>query len=768
MCLDRKERDRLPLSRPEVSRTPAPTRASRLLACAAASVLVTACATGGPTGTGASALPGAMTPLADALASPPPAPRAVAHADTVHGVVIIPDEYRWMEKAGAELDPWIDAEDAYARATLAALPGRAALRERIAELWRTGVGDVDETVIDERSARTLVLDYSLDRARLGVYDGNGPLRIVYDPAAEGPERGRAIRNTATLLSPDGRYATVGLVERGEANPRLRILDLTTGTWLPEVLAPPLWADARGFHVAWHPDSRHLFWVRNPGRTDATPDGEREFHGHVYLHRLGTSQEEDVALFGTSLQAEVHAHDTPYPLVSADGRWAGVYLLHPARPGARSLWFAPLDGARVAGPFREVLRGGMWGGYGVRGDTLWAIVPAGNTGRRLVRVPLRAAGAEPETVIEDGDGVLSSLAVASDAVYVGRREGAIMSLSRLRGDGTLEPIRLPRVGSWDVTTWGLIPGADGRGVRVRLHSPLHPDEWLAVAPDAGEALPIRPEPTGLPPELGRHAVTVAHAPARDGVLVPVTLLHARDAPRDGSGFVRVEVYGCFGLALNAFYDPSAVAWIERGGTLAVAHLRGGGEWARRDYPHEQRFEDAVDVVEHLVREGWAAPGRVALGGESCGAGTAAIAALDRPDLVAAAALVVGGLDETRSSETASGARGVSAAADPGTAIGMRRVVAGSAYHQLLPGARQPAFFLFNGGTDYTIPLWMGAKFVARARSSAGPGSGPVVMRVDRAAGHAGPTDFEAQVEAWADQLAFLLWQLGHPDFQPARR
>lgn len=213
-----------------------------------------------------------ITNLDDAPTLPPP-PRAAAHADTAHGVVI-PDEYRWMETARDEqLDRWIDAEDAYARAVIASLPGRASLRARIAELWRSGSGDVDETLLNERAGRMLVMEYSLDRPRLGVRDQGGSLRILFDPAAEGPEKGASVRQAATVLSPDGRHATVGLVERGEAKPRLRIIDVATGQWLPETLSPPLWADAQGFHIAWLPDSEHLLWVRNPSRTDLTPNQE---------------------------------------------------------------------------------------------------------------------------------------------------------------------------------------------------------------------------------------------------------------------------------------------------------------------------------------------------------------------------------------------------------------------------------------------------------------------------------------------------------------
>jgi len=674
-------------------------------------------------------------------------PRGRAHADTVHGVVIR-DEYRWMESAGAALDQWIDAEDAHTRATLAALPGRAALRARVAELWRTGGGEVNEDVLDERGGRVLVMDYSLDRPRLGVRDDNGPLRILHDPEAEGPETGRSVRRSATQLAPDGRRATVGLVERGEANPRLRILDLDTGAWLPETLAPPLWADAQGFHVAWLPDGRHLLWVRNPARTPATPDGEREFNGHVYLHRLGTAPEADVPLFGPSLQHALRPDDTPHPAVSADGRWLVIAL---RRVAGRALWVAPLEGVRLAGPFREVLTTeGTFSGWGIRADTLWAITPDGAPRHRLVRLALRDPAAVPETVLEGNDGVLSGLAVAADAVYLTQRDGAAMSLWRLIPAGGREPVALPRAGTLDRMT----VEPDGRGMRVWLRSALHPEEWLGVKAGATEARPLRPPPTGLPPDLDRYTVTVVHAPARDGVLVPVTLLHARGVARDGPGYL---------------------AWLERGGTIAYAHVRGGSEYGRAWHEaavargHATAYEDVVDVVEHLVRDGWAAPGRVAVGGGSCGAATVGVAALKRSDLIAAASLHVGGVDQWRAwSETASGARSVLDIGDPATALGVRRIVAASPYHQLLPGARQPAFFLFNGGTDYTIPLWMGAKFVARARARAGPGSGPLLFRVERDAGHSGPTDFAAQVDVYTDDLAFTLWQLGHPDFQPSTR
>lgn len=700
-----------------------------------------------------------------ARAQPVPPP-ARPHFDHVEGVKIS-DEYRWMETAGVKLDPWINAEDAHARKTLDSLPGRKSLEKRIAELWRTGMGKVDETLIDEQGEQRLFMEYSLNRPRLGVRTNGGPLSIVFDSEGDGPEKGASLRRSAIKLSPNGRFVTLGFVERGEDRPRLRILDLATRQLSPETLHQPLWADADGFYIEWLPDSSGFLWARNPLRTAATPDGEREFNGHIYLHRLGTLPAADTLLFGPTVVSGLRPDDTPYPGLSADGRWIVIRERHVE---GRSLWVAPFARGQATAPFRKVVASsGSIAGWGVDRDTLWAVVPEGSPTHSLLRIPLEAPNVEPQQVATGQDGVLSGLAVARDAIYVSQRDGAVSSVWRIDEAGKREAITLPRPGVID----RLETRANDRGARLRLRSGLHPDEWLDILPEASSARAVLAPPVGLPPALTSLAVSILQAPARDGTLVPVSLLHKKDQQRDRRGLVRLETYGCFGSSREFFYDPSNLAWLERGGMLAIVHVRGGSELGRSWHEanvargHATGVEDTVDAVEHLVREGWIAPGRAALVGTSCGAATAGNAALSRPDLISAASLHVGGVDEWRGwSETASGARSILDIGDPKTAVGVRRIVAASPYHRLLRGVRQPAFFLLNGGTDYTIPLWMGAKFLARARATAGAGSGPLLFRVEREAGHSGPTDFDSQLRAHTDDLAFQLWQLGHPDFQPS--
>ncbi|HET9428878.1 MAG TPA: prolyl oligopeptidase family serine peptidase, partial [Allosphingosinicella sp.] len=258
-----------------------------------------------------------------------------------------------------------------------------------------------------------------------------------------------------------------------------------------------------------------------------------------------------------------------------------------------------------------------------------------------------------------------------------------------------------------------------------------------------------------------------AVARDGVRVPYTIVRRANAPRDGSGYVLMSGYGCFGTVNSPFYWPALEAWLEQGGIFVLAHIRGGGElgagWhlAGSDRNKATSFEDAIDTARQLVRNGWTHPGRIGVTGGSCGGATMGMAALEAPHLIGAAALSAAALDMNRiAARTTAGARSIREFGDLETPEGARRIDALSPYRQLLPGAPRPAFLIMSGATDYTIPLWVGGKFVASARA-ANPAEAPVLWRIDWSSGHNVGRDYAAED---ADLMAFMLWQLGHPEFR----
>jgi prolyl oligopeptidase len=317
--------------------------------------------------------------------------------------------------------------------------------------------------------------------------------------------------------------------------------------------------------------------------------------------------------------------------------------------------------------------------------------------------------------------------------------------------------------------GVAVGPEGRGAWISQVDWLVPRHGGVLAPGANLLRTIGPE-VEAPPGLSAYTSTLGWATARDGERIPYPIVRNANAVRDGSGYVMLDGYGCFGSSDAQFYWPSLAAWLERGGVFVHAAMRGGGElgadWHRagRDRNKPTAYEDAIDVARELVRSGVTRPGRIGVTGGSCGGATMGMAALDAPHLIGAAALSVGAFDQWRMAGlSAAGARSIRDFGDPATAEGTRRILALSPYMQLLDGAQRPALLISSGATDYAIPLWVGGKMVARARAALPQGK-PVLWDIDWQAGHNAGVDY---VEADTDQFAFLFWQLGHPDFQPAR-
>lgn len=314
------------------------------------------------------------------------------------------------------------------------------------------------------------------------------------------------------------------------------------------------------------------------------------------------------------------------------------------------------------------------------------------------------------------------------------------------------------------------GPEGNGAWLEITNWLRPRTGWLVRPGAATAVSLDSNPASQARADPDTVTELQWAIARDGVRIPFTVVRRANTPRDGSGYVLMSGYGCFGTINSPFHWPALNAWLDRGGLFIQAGLRGGGElgaaWhhAGSDRNKPTSFEDAIDIVRHLIITGSTRPGRVGLTGGSCGGATMGMAALEAPHLIGAAVLSAAALDMNRiAAATTAGARTIREFGDLQTAEGARRIDALSPYRQLIPAAPRPALLIMSGATDYTIPLWVGGKFVAAARA-ANSGAPPVLWRVDWTGGHNSGRDYTAED---ADLMAFMFWRLGHPEFQPRK-
>jgi prolyl oligopeptidase len=279
---------------------------------------------------------------------------------------------------------------------------------------------------------------------------------------------------------------------------------------------------------------------------------------------------------------------------------------------------------------------------------------------------------------------------------------------------------------------------------------------------------------LPPanaDFGAITSTQAKVRSHDGVEVPVSIVHAKRVPRDGTARVLLDAYGAYGVSQQPYFFPSLLAWLERGGVFVVAHVRGGGELGKEWHlggfkaTKANTWRDAIATAEWLVREGWTTPARLAITGGSAGGIAAGNAIIERPDLFAAMVSQVGFHDTLRSEIGMVGPANVPEFGSVATEDGFRDLLAMSSYARLEQGVAYPAALLTTGFNDPRVDSWDPGKMAARLQSiNAGPGGSgkPVLLRVDFASGHGAGTTTQL-VDEFTDVFAFLLWRTQAPDF-----
>ena len=243
--------------------------------------------------------------------------------------------------------------------------------------------------------------------------------------------------------------------------------------------------------------------------------------------------------------------------------------------------------------------------------------------------------------------------------------------------------------------------------------------------------------------------------------------------DGSHPTLLSGYGAYAITSSQYFDPTNLAWLERSGVLAVAHVRGGGEYGEQWHEGAMQerkpntWRDFIACAEYLVQHGYTSPGKLAGQGGSAGGILIGRAFTERPDLFAAALDDVGLSDMIRDMFSPDGPLNVPEYGDLKTQDGFKNLYEISAYYHVKDGTRYPAVMLTTGMNDPRVVSWEPGKMAARLQAAMAGGK-PVLLRVDYQGGHGGWGATRTQMdELIADQWSFLLWQFGVPEFQPPK-
>lgn len=688
--------------------------------------------------------------------STPPAPRTDT-VEVMHGTPV-PDPYRYLEDVDdARTVEWSAAQQALMDAERATWTSRDRFAERIEELL--GAGSVSPPYWRDNRRFVMRREPGQQFAVLYVIEADGSERALIDPMALDPSGLTTL--DAWQPSKEGSRLAYQLSVGGNEESLLYVMDVATG----DVLEGPI-DRCRYSPVAWLPGGEAYYYVR---RIDPAllPESERNFHRRVFLHRVGSSSEADVLVFGAGMTMTNY-----YGVeVSRDGHWLQVSASEGTEP-RNDLWVADLTASTPEQPAFVLVQGDVDAQTGLT---------FGRDGRVYVSTDLdapraRLAVTEPgawtsehwrDLIAEDDDAVLDGFALLDgdeldeSLLLVARTRHGVSELTLHRAaDGALvQPIALPGAG----TLSGPVERLSGGPLAWFVYTD-HTTVPRVYAFDArNREVSLYAEPPGSVQVPTVHSQQVTYT-SKDGTQVRMFVISPVAQPDTPRPTV-LYGYGGFGIPLTPGYSAAILAWVEAGGVWAVANLRGGGEegeeWHRDGMLAKKQnvFDDFHAAAEYLQANGWTTAEQLAIYGGSNGGLLVGAAMTQRPDLYGAVVCAAPLLDMIRYTTSELGPTWTVEYGDPADAEQFGWLFAYSPYHRVVEDTEYPATMIMVFDNDTRTDPMHGRKMCA-ALQHATSGSKPVLLRAGGDVGH-GQRSMSKSVEESAEVLAFVAKWTGLP-------
>ena len=695
-----------------------------LLACALAAVLV-------PRGASAESR----------LAYPPT--RAVDVKDVLHGVTV-PDPYRWLEDASSpEVKSWMAAQDDLARGELGRLPVRGKLLARLKEL--AYLDSVSAPI--RRGAFTFLQRRYATREKSVVTwkDGkSGEEKVLFDPNTWSKDGSASLGDWQPTW--DGTRVAYQVKANNSDEATLRIVEVETG----KVSEVDVIEGGKYASASWTPDGSGFYYTWLP--TDPQiPVDERPGYQEVRFHRLGEDPNTDRVVHGRL--------GDPTAFVSAslsrDGRWLVLSVQHGW--SSTDVSFRDLSDPKQADRWTPLVVGtaAHWSVEAFR-DRFYVMTDDGAPRGRVYEVdPARPARkAWREVVPQRPDATIAGVAVLGGRLALNYLKDASSLLEVRELDGTfVREMKLAGLG----TVGGPSGLADDDEAFFTFESYTTPREIYSMSMKNGRLgvfaklkVPVDPSP---------YVVEQVSFPSKDGTKVSMFLVHRRDLKRDGKSRAILYGYGGFQVSETPYFSAMLYPWLEAGGVWAAVNLRGGGEYGEewhRDgmlLKKQNTFDDFLAAARWLSTEKVTSPDRLAIYGGSNGGLLVGAAMTQDPKPFSAVLCAVPLLDMVRYHLFGSGRTWIGeygSAEDPKLFEALR---AYSPYHAVKKGTVYPATLLLSADSDDRVDPMHARKFAAALQAATT--GGPVLLRIERNAGHGGADMVKASVETRADEYAFVL-------------
>ena len=655
---------------------------------------------------------------------------------------IITDPYRWLEDdRSAETGAWVDSQNQVTFEYLNKIPFRKAYKDRLEKLWN----------YEKFSAPFKEGDYTYFYKNDGLQnqfvlwrqkEGKEP-EIFLDPNTFSKDGTTSLAGIE--FSVDGTKAAYQISEGGSDWRKVIVMDVNSKATLEDTLK-----DVKFSGLSWKGNDG--FYYSSYDKPDGSELSAKTDRHKLYYHKVGTPQKEDKVVFGDKIKRRYVGGS-----VTEDGKY--LFITASNSTSGNELYMVDLNDK--SGKMVTMADNFDTDSYVIdnEGTLLFIVTNLNAPNQKIVTADASAPqSANWKDFIAETDNVLD-VSKGCGYLFAHYMKDAISVVRQYDYAGKLvRDIELPGAGT---AAMGSAKKAE-KEVYYSFTNYVTPGSIYKFDPSNGKTdLYVKPKIDFDPSAYESKQVFYQ---SKDGTKVPMMITYKKGIRMDGKNPLILYGYGGFNVSLTPVFSISNAVWMEQGGIYAVPNLRGGGEYGKKwhdagtQLKKQNVFDDFIAAAEYLIANKYTSSEYLAISGGSNGGLLVGACMTQRPELFRVALPAVGVLDMLRYHTFTAGAGW---AYDYGTSEQspeMFRYLHGySPVHNTRP-ARYPATLVTTADHDDRVVPAHSFKFIAGLQQSQ-KGPAPVLIRIDKSAGHGAGKPTTKIIEEAADRYCFVLFNMG---------
>lgn len=659
------------------------------------------------------------------------------------GQLSVLDPYRWLESTeSASTSAWIEAQNKITQDYLKQIPFRGAIRSRLEELWNyerfSSPQKHGEFYYHFRNAGLQNQDILYRQSTLEAE----PEKVL-DPNQFSSDGTTALGSLA--FSGDGQYLAFELSAAGSDWREIRIMDLSSKQLLPEKIQ---WV--KFSNIAWAGNG--FYYSRYPQPNAGSELSVVSEFQSVYYHEIGTTQAEDRIVF-----TDRSRPNRRFRVFTTEDERYLLLSIHESTSG-NALYFQDLREANSG--FVPIVED-IEDDYFVIGNLDQFLLVLTNHEAdhwKLMRVSTRSPEQGFwEDILPNGEDILHEVHLFGGKLVASYLHNAHSKLRIFDLDGKLES-------EVDLPGLGMVQKLSGRSDDLQVFFQYN----SFIQPGSIYRLNLQNQVTSVyrAPKINfnqdQYETKQVWYNSYDGTRVPMFVTHKKGLEMNGDRPTLLYGYGGFDISILPQFKVDQAIILENDGIVAVANLRGGGEFGKEWHEagmlgrKQNVFDDFQSAAEYLVAQGYTRKEKLAIEGRSNGGLLVGACLTQRPDLFQVAFPAVGVLDMLRYHKFTIGAAWAGEYGRSDVPEELDFLMAYSPYHNVLPTS-YPATLVTTADHDDRVFPAHSFKFAAELQHQQ-QGDAPVLIRIETQAGHGAGKSTSKQIAENADKLSFFFYNI----------